>query len=109
MSATDFAALTEQVQGLKIELELRDSRTHLSIGVLAARVDRIENSLDRNTASTTRVEANTKELIDIWGDMKGAARVVVFLAKVSSVGGACVAAFLGIKFYIVSHIQNWFK
>lgn len=60
------------------------------------RMDCLEASLAVNTASTTRVEANTSEVVSLLQSFKGGFKVLDILGKVAVPIGAIVAAIAGV-------------
>lgn len=68
------------------------------------RMDAIEKKLDENTAATSRVEANTQELVEFFNSVKGAFRVLEALGKlakplayITMFLGACTGVWLAFK------------
>ena len=57
----------------------------------ARRIDELERRLDKNTESINRVEANTKEVVEILQSWKGAMNVLEFLGKLAKPLGALTA------------------
>lgn len=69
--------LTEQrLEALEAEME-----TQLKAG--ADRMDKIEVDLKANTATTERVEANTREMLEFFNSVKGAFRTLDMLGKLA--------------------------
>lgn len=65
---------------------------------IALRMDVFEGKLELNTAATERVETNTRELVEILNDWKGAMKVMTFInrlakpvATITAIGAACMA------------------
>ena len=77
---------------------------------LEARVGRVEQELADNTASTRRVEANTKELVDAFTNLQAALKVLNWIAAcVKPIGyiAAALAAIVGLytAFRAGAHIK----
>jgi hypothetical protein len=64
---------------------------------IGRRMDGFESRLDENTATTNRVEANTRELIEAFKSWQGAVKVLDFLGRVAkpllAVGALLAAIF----------------
>jgi hypothetical protein len=50
---------------------------------LSMRMDKFELALEQNTETTTRVDNNTRELVDMLNSWKGAFRVFDFVGKLA--------------------------
>ena len=65
------------------------------LGELRDRVGMLETGLAENTAATKRIESNTSEIIDMFGNFKGAMRVLEGIGKlakpVSYIAAVCAA------------------
>jgi hypothetical protein len=77
-------------------------QNQLQVG--AERMEKIETNLKTNTDATTRVEANTKELVEFFNSVQGAFRVLEALGKlakplayITMLAGACTGLWLALK------------
>lgn len=58
-----------------------DEQIGSGLGELRDRVGNLERGLATNTAATSRVEANTQEIVDLFHSWKGAMKVLDIIGK----------------------------
>lgn len=62
---------------------MEDDQIGSGLGELRDRVGMLETGLAENTAATKRIESNTSEIIDMFGNFKGAMRVLEGIGKLA--------------------------
>lgn len=62
---------------------MEDDQIGSGLGELRDRVGHLEKGLAENTAATKRIESNTSEIIDMFGNFKGAMRVLEGIGKLA--------------------------
>lgn len=74
------------------------------LGELRERVGHLEKGLAENTAATKRIETNTAEIIDMFGNFKGAMRVLEGIGKlarpvsyIAAVGASAAGIWAAVK------------